>query len=462
MRGLKSLLVLVVVAAGLGAYIYFVESKKPEGPAADAAPKVFTVKSDDISEVTVTSAGGDRTTLRKVNGAWQITEPLSTAADEAEVSGIVTSLATVDATRTVDENPRDLGQFGLSQPRIAVAFKTADGKQSRELLIGDKTPTLDNLYAKRPNEKKVFVIPGSYEATFNRSTFDLRQKTILAFDRDKVDRLDITSGAGALALARESGEWTIKAPITAPADYGTVEGLVGRIQTAQMKAITAQDATDLKPYGLAKPDTTVVVSTGSSRATLLLGAKADAGTIYAKDASRPMVFTVESSLLDDLKKPADQMRRKDIFAFRAFNANTVEIARDGVTLAFEKVKGSGTDTAEKWRQTKPAAKDIDGAAMDTFLTKLSNQRAQSYVEGGGKTKTGLQNPVMTVTVKFDEGRKEEKVSFGREGPDIFAAMAGQPGAAKVDTNEFEDALKAFDAIAGGGAAPAPPAPAPKK
>ena len=36
MRGVKSLLVLVVVLAGLGAYIYFVESKKPQGEPADA------------------------------------------------------------------------------------------------------------------------------------------------------------------------------------------------------------------------------------------------------------------------------------------------------------------------------------------------------------------------------------------------------------------------------------------
>ena len=108
MRGFKSLLVLVVVLAGLGGYIYFVESKKPEGGAARETEKVFSVKSDDIAEVSVRSASGDRTTLKKVNGAWQIVEPLATAADEAEVSGIVSGVATVDATRTVEENPGDL------------------------------------------------------------------------------------------------------------------------------------------------------------------------------------------------------------------------------------------------------------------------------------------------------------------------------------------------------------------
>jgi len=416
MRGFKSLLALVVVLAGLGGYIYFVESKKPGEGAARETERVFSVKSDDIAEVSVRSASGDRTTLKKVSGAWQIVEPLSTAADEAEVSGIVSGVATVDATRTVDENPGDLSQFGLAEPRIVVGFKTADGKMSRELLIGDKTATLGDLYAKLPNEKKVFLIPGSFESTFNRSTFDFRQKSVLAFERDKVDRVEIKSGTSAVALAREGTEWVLKTPVQAAADYGTVEGLIGRLQSAQMKGITAPEAADLKVYGLDKPDTTVTVGLGSSRATLVLGAKADGGMVYAKDESRPMVFTVESSLLDDVKKPADQLRRRDLFVFRAFNANAIEITRGAATLAFEKVKGGGAGGTETWRQTRPAAKDVDGASMDTFLTRLSGQRAQSFVETDGKTKTGLQAPVMTVGVKFDDGRKEERSRSGAKAP----------------------------------------------
>jgi hypothetical protein len=459
MRGTKPLLVLVVLLAGLGAYIYFVESKKPAGGAPPDTQKIFSVKSDDIAEVSVKASRGDRTTLKKVNGAWQITDPLTTAADEAEVSGVVTNLATVDASRTVDENPSNLAQYGLADPRIVVGFKTADGKLSRQLFIGDKTATLGDLYAKVQNEKKVFLIASSYESTFDRSTFDLRQKTVLAFDREKADRLEIASGTKTAAFAKAGGEWSMTSPLAAAADYGTVEGLVGRLQTAQMKAITVADAKDLKPYGLDTPDVKVTVGAGSSRATLLVGAKADADTIYAKDDARPMVFTVESSLADDLKKPADEFRRKDLFAFRAFNATALEVTRGGTTLAFERVKGSGKDAADKWRQTKPEAKDVDSAAMESFLTKLANLRAQSFVEAGPKTKTGLQAPVLAIAVRFDEGRKEDRATFGRVGADVFAAVPGQPGAAEVGAGDFDEAVKGLDALAG---AKQPPPAAPKK
>jgi hypothetical protein len=447
MRGFTSLVVLSVVLAGLAAYIYFVESKKPEETAAAAGPKVFSVKTDAIDEITVKSAGGDRTTLKKIGGAWQITAPVAAPADEAEVSGIVTALATVDIVRTVDENATDFSQFGLAEPRVEIEFKETGGKSAQRLLVGDKTATSGDLYARLPSDKKVFLIAGSYDATFNRSAFDLRQKSVLTFERDKVDQVIVEAGGAPVELSRAAGEWKLARPIQAPADYGTVEGLIGRVQSAQMKAITAPDATDLKPYGLDKPAASVTFGLGSSRATLHIGGKADAaGTVYARDASRPMVFTVDSTLLDDVKKPADQLRRKDLFEFRAFNATSVQITRGTETLVFEKTRGQGKDAPEVWRQAKPAAKDVDAAAFDTFLTKLTNQRAQSFVEPGSKTKTGLEAPVLVVTVRFDDGKKEEKVTFGRAGADVFAAMAGQPGAARLDATEFDDAVKAIEAI----------------
>lgn len=446
MRGLKSLSFLVALLAALGAYIYFVEWKKPQDPGTAGGPKIFSVASDAIEEVTVKAAAGDRTKLKKTGGSWQIVEPVAVAADEAEVSGIVNSLSTVDAVRTVDENPSDLKEFGLAEPRIEIEFRTAGGGQAQRLLVGDKTATSSDLYAKLPNEKKVFLIAGYLDSTFNRTTFDLRSKTVLAFERDKVDRVSVQAGTRTTELVRAADEWALTQPVQAPADYGSVEGLIGRVQSAQMKAITADVPGDLKAYGLDKPAASVTFGLGSSRATLLFGNKTDAGTVYARDASRPMVFTVDSTLLDDVNKPAGDLRRKDVFAFRAFNATSIEVTRGSETLAFEKAKGEGKDASEKWRQTKPAAKDVDQSAFDNVLTKLSNLRAQSFVEAGDKTRTGLESPVMVVKVRFDDGKKEETVRFGRSGADTFAAMSGQPGAAKIDASEFDDAIKALDAV----------------
>jgi hypothetical protein len=443
MRGAKSLLILVVVFGGLAAYSYFVESKKPEGEASEVKPKVFAVDAEKITELSVKPAGGEKTVLKKSGAEWEVTEPSAERADATEASGIATNLATLENTRLVDENPADLKAYGLADPRIDVGFKAGSDKDFRHLLIGDKTATGGDLYAKVGGEKKVFLIAGYLESTFNRTPFDLRDKAVLRFAREKVDRLTLATGAETIELTQSNGDWTMKKPVEAPADSGTVEGLMSRVLSTQMKAITAADPSDLKPYGLDKPDLSVVLGTGSSQATLIIGKKADEATLYAKDGARPMVFTVESSLLDDLKKPADQVRRKDLFVARAYNITSVEAVRGAESVAVEKVKGQGKDAADKWRETRPAARDLDAAKIDTFLTKLSSLRAQSWVDA--KVKTGLDQPLLVVTVKYDGGKREEKVTFAKVGADVFAAAPGQPGAAKVDATEFDEAVKALDA-----------------
>ena len=196
-----------------------------------------------------------------------------------------------------------------------------------------------------------------------------------------------------------------------------------------MKSIVPGEPTpaDLKKYGFDKPEATVTLNAGSTRATLLLGAKAEEGTIYARDVSKPVVMTVESSLLDEVKKGPDDFRRKDLFEFRAYNATRVEITRNAETVVIERVKGEGENAQDKWRRVSPKPAELDRDKVDGFLSRLANLRASSFVESTAKT--GLDKPAMTVVVKFDEGKKEERVVFGKEGADVYASQPGEPGAA---------------------------------
>jgi uncharacterized protein DUF4340 len=458
MRGLPSTILLIVVLAGLGAYFYFVTSKLPEGGSATKKQeKVFDgLDATKIDEIKVTTAAGDATTLKKENGGWQIVQPLSAKADEGEASSITSALASAEITRVIDENPTNLSEYGLSNPRFEVDFKAAGDKDYRKLLVGEKTPTSGAIYAKRNGEKRVFSIAAFQENTFNRTTFDLRDKVLLKFDREKVDAVDVTAAGKPLTIAKDGGDWKIARPVQSKADFGTVEGLIGKLQSAQMKSLVADNPppADLKKYGLDKPEATINLNAGSARTTLLVGAKAaDGSTVYARDASKPAVVTIESSLLDDLKKGADEYRRKDLFEFRPFNATHIEMTRNGQTIVLDRVKGQGENAPDKWHRVSPNPGDVDKEKMDSLLSKLSNMRAASFVDSTAKT--GADKPALVVTVKFDEGKKEEKATFGQSGSDVFAVRPGEPGAAKADSADFTEVTKSFDEIA---APPAPPTP----
>jgi hypothetical protein len=444
MRSARSTLVLLAVLAGLGAYIYFVEwGRTPSSATIETKPKIFeNLDPENFEEIQVRAASGEVTGLRKGDGVWQITTPVTAQADETEISGLASSLTSLEAQRVVEEQPKDLTLYGLAEPRIDVGFRATGDTALRHLLIGDKTATGGDLYAKLADAPRVFLISGFLESTFNRTPFEFRQKTILAFDRDKADVLEVTAGPTTLLAAKAGTDWRLQKPWEAVAEYSGVESILTRLSTAQMKSIAAETGGDVTKYGLDKPAVVAIVGTGSARARLEIGGPAKEGELYARDASRPMIFTVETTLADDLKKPPADLRRKDLFEFRPFNATRIEIARGGQTVAFEKTKGTGEKAEEKWRQILPAAKDVDTAKVDTLLSRLSGLRAESFAAPNAPT--GLASPDATVSASFDEGKKQERVLFGRAEGNVYGTAGEKAPAAKLDTKAYEDAIKAVD------------------
>lgn len=442
MRGLRSFIGLLAILIALGAYLYFVESKRTPGDDVEKKAQVFAVESDKIAEITIKSESGDTTTLKKSGTEWQIVAPAAGPADSSEISGIVTNLATLDQQRLIDENPGDLKEFGLADPRIEVGFKV-DG-QEQKLLIGSKTPTGADLYAKTAAAPKVFLIASYLDSTFNRSTFDLRDKTALKFERDAADALEIATADRTLKFGKVEGEWRVTEPPVPRADAAAIEGLLTRIDGLQMKSLAAGDAADLAKYGLEKPAASVRVGSGSSQATLLVGSAAEEGSVYAKDASRPEVFTIEGTLLDDLKKDAGEYRQKDLFDARAFNTTRVEIARGGTSRVLEKatVKDQDGKEEQQWKQTAPAGKDVDRASVDTLLSSLTSARADAFVD---KAPADAKTEVAFL-LKFDEGRSQERVTFQRAGADAYAVRDGSAGVAKLAGTTLDEILKNLDAV----------------
>lgn len=444
MRGFRSTFVLLLVLLGLLGYIYFYEMKRPDSSSAtEQKEKVFAVESAKIEQVDVKSASGDRTVLKKAGDAWRLVEPLEAKADETEVSGIVSNLASLEIQRVVDENAKDLGQFGLATPRIEVGFKAAGQAEASRLLLGDTNATGGEIYAKLPASARVFLVSSYLESTFNKGTFDLRDKTILSFDRSTVDSLEVVSKEQRLAFSKAGDGWRMTSPVDARADSGQVEGAIGSLQTLAMKSVAEPQASekDYAKYGLDRPDLTATVGAGSTRATIVIGKADQSGFQYARDVSKPTIVTIDPALVNALRNNADSFRPKDVFEFRSFTATRLEITRGATTVAFE--KATDKDGLSTWKRIDPA-KDVESTAMDSLLGALSGLSVSGYVDA--KTKTGAESPVAIVTAKFDDGKKEERVVFGKVGTEMFAVREGDPGAAKVDAAKFDEAVKALEAI----------------
>lgn len=467
--------ILAAAAAALVAYLYFVERHREPAPAdlpGGPAGKVFAgVDGAKVEELQIVASSGETTVLKKVDGAWRLVAPMSGPADQNEATNTASNLATADVQRVVDEQPKDLAPFGLATPRVTITFRVAGEKAPRTLLLGDKNPAGSDLYAKLPEAPRVFLVSGYLEGTFDKGVFGFRDKRVLTFDREKVDRLEVAAGAASTTVARQADTWSVVAPVSARADFGVIEAVLSRLSNGQMKAITwdpdapaaaagrpaagaaagpaaASANRSLKEYGLDPAEHRITLSGGGATAALLIGKATPDGDVYAKDASRPLVFTIEKPLADDLARQPADFRTKDVFAFRPFTATRLAITRGAATTAFEKKKSpqkdAGTDAAKDapltWVAVAPSPA-ADEAKIEDLVTKVSTLRAEAFVDAlpAGATEFAR------IETAYDDGKKQEAVVIHQAGTDYFAVRQGEAGAARLLAPAVTDVVTALDA-----------------
>ena len=449
MGRLTSTLILVVVLAGLGGYIYFVDSKRPAAGAegsSETKEKLFTVDSGKVNELRITTQG-QTSLLKKEGDGWKMYEPTQIDADPPEVISVATALGGVEIVRVIDENATNLEQFGLANPAITVEYK-AEGGASGKLRLGNKNATQGEMYALKNDEKRVLLVSAYQETSFNRTPFDLRDKKILKFDRDKADSLVLVKDKNSIEMSRSGSEWKVTKPVPSRSDYTAIEGFLTRISSANMSKMVDENPKDLAKYGLDKPTMTVTIGAGSAKTVLDVG-KTENGDMYAKDASRPMVFTVDSTLASDLNKNFDDYRKKELFEFRPFYLDKLRAVLDTPggpkTFELEKQKPAKPSDPETWKVTKVggASHTADQSAMDDLLNKLAGIKAETFVDA--KTKTGIDKPALVVSASYDAG-KFERVRFGRVGDTAYGMRDGEASAAKIDEASMRGAMQAFDAV----------------
>jgi hypothetical protein len=444
MRELRSTLILLVILIGLGAYIY--STRNNEETVSEENRVFASLEADDLQSITVRAESGDTTTLERSGDSWQIVSPITAPASSTEASGLASTLTTLDRTRVVDEAPANLAEFGLAPPRVSVEFKTSGDAPAGGLLIGNKTTTGQSLYAKRSDGNAVFLIPSYQESSLNKSTFDLREKAVLAFNRDQVQTIQVTRDGESLTLQKNNDQWRLTAPVDARADLGMVEGLIGSVAGAQMRTIVSENPTaeELRRWGLADSAQSITLTHDANTSRMILGGQVDDNAVYAKDAAKSSVVTIDKTVADAVARPAVDYRRRDVFGFRAYTVKRIELARSDSTVTFERVDGSDS-TPDSWRRVGPNPADIDRAQMETLLTGLADMRVTTFVTS--TSGTGLDAPVLTVTATYDDDNKTETVQFGRQGTNAYAARGDEPGAMQIDATNLDEALEALNGLA---------------
>ena len=446
MRGLRLNLILLAITISLGAYIFFVERHR--APASETPPneRLFSFETEEISHLQITASDESTTQLQQnENGEWSLVEPVQAVAEDPTVVAVAESLTALEVQRVVEEGidtKIPLAQFGLEEPSLDIGFSTSESAM-RHLLVGDQTPTGSDLYAKLSDENRVFLISSHLNNTFDKNTFALRDKTVLNFDRDNLDKIKIHSDDKLVQLTKNSnGGWQLQEPWNVNADDTVVTGLITSLTTERFQSVASENADNLETYGLINPKLTVELTAGSSTATLHFGKDSETAGYFTRDLSRNLIFTTASSLTDTLNKRAVEYRRKQLFGFSPFSVSRLEIEEADETFVFEKNEGNTEGLA--WLQIMPSELEIEQTEMTQLLSNLSALEASSFVENRLDSDLNDMNLVATVRVYYGDPENKEVVLFWKSENETFGIPEGQPGAARIDGNAFDETIDALN------------------
>jgi hypothetical protein len=469
----------LLVLAGLGAYVWFVERKhepKPEGQREKVT--VLAVDKAKAKELSLTAAGGETIRLVKEGSGWKVTAPFTSPADTSAVDSMLTSLEKLEADEVVVEQTANLAEFGLDKPSRTVTAVVEGAPAPLSVEFGAKSPDGSSVYARTPAATKVYLVPSWVEGTFDKKPFDLRDRDLLHVKRDDVRQLEVTGPEGSYTLARtDAGEWAFTKPLATRAGRWSVDGLLGTIENLRMDSVAAEAATDVKPFGLDKPVRTVslVLKDGSTR-TLEIGAAAPDPTAapaptptlspsplkrgekakppekpkptkyYARQAGTGLVAVVPATLFDDLAKGMGELRAKRLLEVATYETEGFEVVAGGVKKTYVKSTTKDKDGFDKtqWKRTAPDAKDLETTKVEDALFKMGGVEVSEFVDQPqAPAAYGLDAPVLKVTVK---AKGESWIEVGKKDGSVYARRNGDSAVLKLDPTKAEELLKAFSEL----------------
>jgi hypothetical protein len=469
--------VAVLVLVALGSYLWFVERKKeikPEGER-EKVP-VLAVDKAKAKQIEIV-AGGETLEVAREGSGWKVVKPFTAPADASAVDSILASLEKVEADEVVTEKAANLADFGLDKPSRTVSVTVEGQAAPVALQFGAKSPDGSSLYASRPGDPKVYLLPSWIEGSFDKKPFDLRDRDLMHVKRDDVRQLEVAGPEGGYALARtDAGEWAFTKPIATRAGRWAIDGLLGTIESLRMDSVAAEnpDAKELARFGLDKPErsVTLVTKDGQTR-TLEIGAAlpepapspsplpspspaakgAKVGKpekpappkptkYYAREKTSGLVAVVPATLADDLAKGMGELRAKRLLEVATYEVEGFDATAGGVTKAYAKSTTKDKDGFDKsqWRRTAPDKKDLDTTKVEDALFKLGAEATEFIDQPQAPAAYGLDAPALKVTVK---AKGETSVEIGKKDGAYYARRTGDSAVLKLDPAKAEELLKAF-------------------
>jgi len=257
----------------------------------------------------------------------------------------------------------------------------------------------------------LLLIIGGYAFVTSYYSRPVPAEKLLKVSAGDIAKIDLKYPDRELAVERpKGGVWRIVKPISVDADQTTVNNLARAIALAQVTRTVEDKATNLAPFGLAKPAVVVTVSTfkGQTLPAIEVGKTTPVGfSAYVMRGGNPAVMLTSSVFPSGMNKTIDQLRNRDLLTFKVDDVarftigkgdgSQIEVVRDG----------------DKWNITKPGDYLADPTQIQQLLSSLLEAKVADFIADAPSSVSpyGLEKPHLTVTL-YSKGGAQESLLFG--------------------------------------------------
>ncbi len=317
---LRSTLFLALLFAALAGYLYFVELQRETN--GDAATAAVSFDKAAVTRIELEHPGRV-VILQREEGVWEMIEPVRAPADERAVANLLDTVRECQISRTL-EDAGELAGYGLDVPSATVRLQTG-ADEFAEINVGKKTPVGSSAYIQRNDDAAVHLTDASFVTRIDLDATALRDKTILDFHVEDVERLRIHGSRGEVSLEKSGGAWRIAAPSPYDADGVNVGNFLSTLQSMRATEFFDDVGERLAHFGLVEPQLTVALGlAGGEDLDLRVGNERE-GKLRLQTSSGPTVFAVAAWLRDSLDREVNHFRDKTISLFIAEDAARIEI-----------------------------------------------------------------------------------------------------------------------------------------
>jgi hypothetical protein len=448
-----TLLLLILVMVGLSvAYVALTKhnaDKKAKDAAADEATSISKIDKSKVVQIMFTNKSGTMT-LVKENNTWKNEADPDFPVNQTYVDTMLSTMGEIKATKTVLENSKNLGEYGLDKPSL-VAEVTLENKTTEKITLGRTVPVDGGYYALVGDKKTVYAVEDAYYTSFQYSPNQMIQmETAPTITTDNITHLTVYNGKNGKnfeAVYNTDGKsqsdyflWDIKQPFqkTVSGDPSKISTLLSNYGAFTFNECADYHCKDVSKYGLgkdakyidlayyeeskAKGDSTSDNSSTSSDSSkeqktiktgktykLYIGSTNKDGNYYVQPEGSKAVYVMSSDSVDKmLKINAFDYVNKYVFTDGIEDITEIDMNVQGASY---QITAQKTDT--KNSKTSNAATftyKINGKDMKSETYQAAFQKLAGVVlTGESKNNVKDSTPYLTMTVKT--AAKEKTVEF---------------------------------------------------